>query len=187
MKTRNVNFKRKQAGVSTVTVAVAVAVTALAIVGGTYALKYISNQKVKNEIAEITDLRASAVYFAAQHGGRYTGLDLNIACNKEFFPAGRCSGTGASTVATNASGGAITIAVTSLTGPGTGAAFTYPGLTSSACISEITDLWNIAARIDVGTTAVKTATTQALVDTTIINACNAAADDADIVWTFGTN
>jgi hypothetical protein len=187
MKIRSMSFKRKQAGLTTIQIAVGIAVVGLSIVGGMFLFKYIESAKVKNESAEIADLRSSSVNYATQHAGRYTGISMDIACSKDFFPQGRCSGTGAATTATNAWGGAITVATANLTGANTGVAWTYPGLTTSACIAEITDVWHHAARIDVGTTPVKTATTQALNDAAIIAACKAEADDATIVWTFGTN
>ena len=180
-------FKARQAGITNIQIAVGIAVVGLSIVGGLFLFKYIEGQKVKNESAEIADLKASSVTFATQHGGRYTGFTIGLACSKGFFPEGRCTGNGASAGVTNAWGGAITANVANLTGTGTGLAWSFPGLSSKACINEITDLWHHAARIAVGTTPVKTATTQDIDDDTIITACEAAADAATIVWTFGSN
>lgn len=188
MQNRISRIKRnKQKGITNIQIAVSIAVVGLSIAGGLFLFKYIEDQKVKNESAELADVRSSSVSYASQHGGRFTGLTLFVACSKGFFPDGRCSGTGASTAVTNQWGGSVTLTITNLTGTNNGAAWSYPGLSSKGCINEITGMWHHAARISVGTTAVKTATTQDIDDAGIIAACNAATDDATIVWTFGSN
>jgi hypothetical protein len=181
------NFKKKQAGVSTIIIAVTIAVGALAVVGGLYAFKYIGSMKVTNNAGEISDLRSSSVGYATSHGGRYQGLTLAVACSKGFFPDGRCSGTGASTTVTNQWGGSVTLTVVNLTGANTGAQWGMPGYNNKNCIEEITGIWNHAARISVNGSGVKTTTSQQLDDNTIISACEASNDDATVAYTFGPN
>jgi len=188
MKNRmNVVKRSKQAGITNIQIAVGITVLALSLVGGLYLFKYIGQQQDMNESGEISDLKSSSVSYAGLHGGRYTNLTISLACSKDFFPAGRCVGTGASATVTNMRGGAITMAIVNLTGTDTGVQWNYPGYSNKSCIAEITSLWNNAARIDVGGTPVKTATTQTLQDTTIQQACEASNDNATIAWTFGPN
>jgi len=175
----------RQRGITNIQIAMGIAVIGLSILGGLFLLKYPESQKVKNEMAELMDLRSSSVNYATKHGGLYTGMSIATACSFGFFPEGRCTGAGATAAVTNQWGGTIAVALVALTSTNSGVAWTFPGLSSRACIDEITDLWHTAALITVGTTAVKTAATQPLNDAATVTACEAQNNNASVVWTFG--
>jgi hypothetical protein len=189
MKIRTQRFLKKQlqAGYTNIQIAVGITVAGLVALSGLYAFVYIGEQKVKNEGTELSRVKSASVNYATQHGGRYQGLTLGVACSKGFLPDGRCTGSGAATTATNQWGGAIALTIVNLTGANTGAKWTYPGYNNKTCIATVTDMWDHAARIDIGGTAVKSTTTQALADAAIIAACEATNDDASIDYTFGPN
>jgi hypothetical protein len=186
-RTQRIFKKKLQAGYTNIQIAVGITVAGLVAISGLYAFVYIGEQKVKNEGTELSRVKSASVNYATQHGGRYTGLTLAVACSKGFLPDGRCTGTGAATTATNQWGGLITLTVVNLTSANTGVKWTYPNYSNKTCIAAVTDMWDHAARIDIGGSAVKSTTIQPLDDNAIITACEATNDDATIAYTFGPN
>lgn len=174
----------KQRGVTNIQIAVGLTVVALALLGGVGMLKYPTSMKAINETGELIDLRASTVNYATNHSGKFTGFTLATACALGFFPDGRCTGTGATTAVANTWGGGVSVAVVNVIGTDDGLKWTYSGLTSKSCIDQITSLWNSVAKIDVGSTNVKTSQNQALDDATTGSACKGANDNASIAWTM---
>lgn len=178
---------RFQRGVTTVQIMVGLAVMGIVAVGGMQTLKRIEDSKLKNELQELISIRAGLVQWASRKGGVFTGFTLATACNHSFFPASRCSGSGATTAVTNEWGSQVTLALTNLTSTNTGVKMIYPGYSSRGCLQQVLDVWHEAARIDVGSTAVKTTTTQSIDEDTANTACKAATDNATVSYTFGTN
>jgi hypothetical protein len=178
---KNPHFQR---GVTGVQLAIFGAVTTLIVIGGVGMTKYIEKQKVSNEQSELNDLKTQSINFAAKHGGSYAGLTLAIACDQGFFPKQRCTGTGASTTVTNLWGGSVTLAIVNVNGTNDGVKWSYPGLSTQACVDEVTTMWDYTAKIDVDTTVVKDAVNKAIDDTATNTACKAAADNATVKWTF---
>lgn len=184
LRMKTFGHSRLQRGITNIQIAMGIAVVGLSIIGGLFLLKYPENQKVKNEVAELMDLRASSVGYATKRGGKYTGLTLATSCAIGFFPEGRCTGAAAATAVSNQWGGAVSLTIVDVNGAGTGIEWRYNGLSPRACIDEVTDLWHSAAKIKIGATEVKDDPTDALAEQATIDACQ-AADTADIYWTFG--
>jgi hypothetical protein len=176
----------KQRGISQIQIAIGIAVAGLALVGGLILIKYPEKMKSTNEMTEISDLRSSSVTYATNHGGLYTGMTLDLACKHGFFPDGRCNGTGAGTTVSNQWGGSVTVGIVTINAGNDGLKWTYSGLSNQTCIDQISTMWNVMAKIDVGSTAVKTASNQALDDATAATACSGAGNNASISWTIGT-
>lgn len=180
----------RQRGIGVIQVIMILAVSALLIVAGAGTFKYVRETKVKTNMQELTELKAQGQLYATRHGGTYAGFTLEHACVQDFFAPSRCSGSGATTAATSIWGGPITSAPVNLTGANTGIKWSIGGYPSKACLKEVLDMWHLAARVDVGSTNLKTTTSQALLpsDETAVNtACDAASDNATVHYTFGTN
>ncbi len=173
---------RRQAGVSAIQVVVALAVGALILVGGISYFKYIEQQKMNNDMAELNDIRAGLVDYASKHNTSFATLTEDIGCKQQIFPAVRCSGSGASTAISNTWGGTYDVTAVAVSGgTNNGARLASTGYSDVACMKEIGYQWDQWAKIEVGTTVVKATATAAINDTTINTAC--AGGTNTIYWT----
>lgn len=173
---------RRQAGVSGVQVVVSLAVGALILLSGIGAFKYIEQQKMNNDMAELTDIRAGLVDFASKHNTSFSAFSKDIGCKQQVFPAVRCSGTGASTAISNTWGGSYDFTVVNVSGgTNNGARLSSTGYSDVACAKEIGYQWDQWAKIEVGTTVVKSTATQTIDDAGINTAC--AGGTNTIYWT----
>lgn len=172
----------KQAGVSTLTIVVALAVGALLLMGGASAFKYIDQTKANNDMQELNDIRAGLVDFSSKHNTSFATFTLDIGCKQQVFPANRCTGTGAATTVSNGWGGNYQVTAVSVTGgTNNGARLQSSGYPDVACVKEITYEWNNWAKIEVGSTTVKSTVAQAIDDTAVNDACSAGTNT--IFWT----
>ena len=173
---------RRQAGISSLQIVVALAVGALLLTGGVGGFKYIEQQKVNNDMAELGDIRAGLVDFASKHNTTFTGFTLNIGCKQQVFPDTRCSGTGATAAVSNIWGGSYSGTIVNLnSGTNNGYRLGSSGLSDNACIKEIGYQWTQWAKIEVGTTVVKANPTDPIDDDDINNAC--AGGTNTVYWT----
>lgn len=173
---------RRQQGSMSIQTIVALAVGALALVGGVGGYIYIDQQKANNDMEELGLIRSGLVDYAQKHNTNFSALTLDIGCRQSVFPANRCSGSGASTTVANGSGGTYTITATNvLGGTNNGGRLGSTLISDASCVKEITYLWDQWAKIEVGSTTVKTLPTDQLNDTTVNNACNGGSNT--IYWT----
>lgn len=172
----------KQRGVNTAVIIVALAVGALLFIGGTRAYKYIEEQKMNNDMGELTDIRGSMIRYASKHNSSFATLTLAIGCAQNIFPASSCSGTGAGTTVANSWGGQYAVSATNVSGgTNNGGRLTSSALSDAACISEVTNMWDQFAKIEVGTTTVKATITAPIDDAGVNAACT--GNNNTIAWT----
>jgi hypothetical protein len=176
-------IKTAQAGISNVQLMIYLLVGAIVLVGGMGGIKYIDKSKVNNELAELTDLKASTISLSNARGGNFTGVTLGTLAGLDFFPRNRVTGTGAATAVTNQWKGAVTAVPATLNVTNDALAFTYTGYPASACKAVVIEAASVVNRIVVGTTQVK-APGGVVNEDTLITACDAGADNNSIVWTI---
>lgn len=175
-------IRTRQRGSMSIQTIVALAVGALALVGGVGAYVYIGEQKANNDMEELTQIRGSIVGFGAKHNTNFSTLTLDIGCRQGIFPASRCTGSGSSTAVSNGWGGTYAISsVSVLGGTNNGARLATTLVPDDSCMKEITYQWDQWAKIEVGSTTVKTSVNQQIDDGTVNSACSTGANS--IYWT----
>jgi len=172
----------RQQGISTLLVIVVLAVGALLLIGGSNVTKYIEGQKANNDMAELSEIRASLIDYANKHNTTFTGFTLDIGCRQQVFSANRCNGIGAASVVSNGWGGAYTFSIVNVSsGVSNGLRLSSSLVPDAVCIKQISYQWDQWARIEVGSVAVKNTIIQMIDDTAINDACVAGANT--IHWT----
>lgn len=178
----NIQPHCRQAGVSSVQVVVSLAVGALILVGGVGAFKYIEQQKMNNDMAELTDIRAGLVDFAGKHNTSFSAFSKEIGCRQQVFPATRCSGTGATTTISNTWGGSYDFTAVNVSGgTNNGARLSSTGYSDVACMKEIGYQWDQWAKIEVASKVVKATATAVISDEDLNDACSNGTNT--IHWT----
>lgn len=178
----------RQTGISTLLVIVVLAVGALLLIGGSNVTKYIEGQKANNDMAELSEIRASLIDYANKHNTTFNGFTLAIGCRQQVFSENRCSDAGGGAAAgagltvSNGWGGAYTITITNVSsGVNNGLRLSSSLVPDAVCIKQISYQWDQWARIEVGNTAVKANIVQPIDDAAINAACAGGANT--ISWT----
>jgi Tfp pilus assembly protein PilE len=171
--TRNTRFSRSaQLGITMVE---AMIVLIIAAILAAVAYKLFARTSAKNDTTEnISVLADIASNLQSQYGrqNQYASITTAIAVQSQVIPKDLRDG-GANT-ATNAFGGAITVAPASLTGPNDSATLTWPNVTNDSCNGIVAGTQGLARRITVAGTVVKP--TDGALDTAALAArCDSAA------------
>ena len=184
MSNKNVKQLKKQEGNSSIQTAIALMVGVILLIGAIGAYQYITQAKVNNDIAELSDLKNSTVRYG-QSVGTFTATNDTIAIltSLNFFPSPRVTGSGtAGAAVTNQWGGTIVPSLGTVNTAGDSLVFTYTGVPTSACRELVTKMDNIATAVSVNATATKLAGA-ATVAATAIPLC-LAGDNQTIAYTM---
>ena len=174
--------QKRQAGVSNIQIMLAILIGAILLLGGLGLTRWIDKTKVNNDLAELSELKARTVTYGSQHGGTFAGFTQEMAIGFDFFPSNRISGAVGSRVIQNQWKGQITVVPHTINIANDGLLYTYTGVPSSACKDLAMQAGTIAARMAVGVVTVKASPVAALDEDALIKACDAASDNASLLY-----
>jgi type II secretory pathway pseudopilin PulG len=176
----NLRTRRKQGGFALLAITIGLAVIGIVIAAAAAGMSKMEDAKVSAELEELGDLKLNTMKVAASRGGNFTGYSTNL-CANYFFDETRRSGSGASTTITNRWKGTITCAPATAISTNDSLAFTYTGVPGGACKKIMASVQ--ADIVSIGGTTVKSVN-GAMNEATAITQCDAASNNATIVYTF---
>lgn len=177
--------KSRQRGNLLVTAAITLGIMAIIGIGAMKGFDKYQDAKVNNDQQELADLKSKTVNYGQSIGAPFdsTNSSLSALAGLNFFDKKNVSGTGASTTVSNQWGGSITVAPGTLNTSGDAIDYTYTGVSSYGCKGIGNKFDSIASRISVGGSVVKALGSPTNV-VTLATQCDAAADNATIVYTL---
>ena len=180
---KRVNLK-KQAGISNIQIMVGVLISAILILGGMGMMRYIDKSKVNNDLNELSEYKAATVSYGSKHGGTFAGFTQELAVGLDFFNPNRVSGAVGSRLVQNQWKGDVTVQPATVNIANDALVFTFTGVPSSACKDTVMQAGNVAAKILIGATTVKTSAVTPVDEAATVTACDAAADNASISYSM---
>lgn len=139
-----------------ITILEATVVLIIAAILAAVVYKQFIRNSAKNDTTEnIAVLADIASNLQSQYGrqNQYAAITTAVAVQSQVIP--KDLRDGAANTATNAFGGAITVAPASLTGPNDSATLTWPNVTNDSCNGIVAGTQSLARRITVAGTVVK--------------------------------
>ncbi len=173
-----------QRGISNIQIMVGVLISAILILGGMGMMRYIDKAKVNNDLNELSELKAATVSYGSKHGGNFAGFTQELAIGLDFYNPTRVSGAVGSRTVMNQWKGNITVTPATMFISNDSLAFTYTGIPSSACKDTVMQAGSLAGTIIVGAISVKTSPTNPINEASTVTACDAAADNATVVYSM---
>jgi len=177
---------KAQQGFSNVQIAIGILVGVIMLLGSLGGYQYITQAKVDNEIAILSDLKAATVRY-----GQFAGVlaDANTTASilngRNFFKGAGLAVTGGADAPTvnNQWGGTVTVAVGTANTLGDAINFTFTNVPSNACRDLGTKVDNLAAKVQINATTTK-AVGGRTNPSTVTTKCASDGDSNTITYTL---